>query len=309
MKPQLEPLWRSQRVDAAREAPSKALRTLLGAGDAVTALGIFDGLSARIAAIAKCPVVMTSSALIARALAGADNPQLIGFEQLADAVLRLTGVMNIPLQVRLDVAGLSAATVRHAIGQLERAGAASICLADAGASARLSGLVAAAKQARIDPDLVIGSCHSKDDIECAVASAAAGAETLVLQDCGTLDDARAFAAVTSTVPLQIAWHGGNRPPCADGDRPEQYRILILEHALLEAALAELRVFAQDLSARGSAADLDLAKRLDGLAIEDWYQFTGFDRIGALENDYLPKQLASRYDAGPAHYYRPGGSPP
>jgi 2-methylisocitrate lyase-like PEP mutase family enzyme len=84
-----------------------------------------------------------------------------------------------------------------------------------------------------------------------------------------------------------------------------YELVIFGLQMVRIASVAMYDFARTLKVDGIAADLDVLEKVKGTPFEDWYSFTGFDRIRQQEERYLPAQELSKYETGPESYYQPG----
>jgi len=324
----LEPLWRVNggAIDAPRARLRAQLRSQSETGSSVAVPGVSDGLSARIAAMAGFTCLLISDALLAGSLLDLPAP-CVSPDQLADSVVRIAGVVDVPLCVSSAAAELGPIRVAHAVRVLEKAGAAAIWLEDsAQESARPLGMpdmvavLDAACAARIDPDLILGvRCRPRvgesfDDLMSRyTAYRDAGAEMLVLPH-GLVKQFPDIIKVCRDAGCWLAVDAQD-PDISPGDlKGATGTMWILETLLQNAALHGMTEFAVDLAQRGSAADLALLEKLRGQPIEDWYQFTGFDRVRVFEERYLPADALTKYatspssPSAPSSYYQPTAAP-
>lgn len=328
----LEPLWRVN--GGASEAPRARLRAQLraqlrgqpGIGSCVAVPGVSDGLSARIAAMAGFTCLLISDALLAGSLL--DLPaSCVSPDQLADSVVRIAGVADVPLCVSSAAAELGPTRVAHAVRVLEKAGAAAIWLEDSAlenarslAMPDMVAVLEAACAARSDPDLILGArCRPPvgepldELVSRYTAYRDAGAELLVLPH-GLVKQFPDISKVCRDAGCWLAVDAHD-PDILPGDfEGAPGTMWIFESLLQDAALHGMTEFAVDLAQRGSAADLALLEKLRDQPIEDWYQFTGFDRVRVFEERYLPADALTKYAASPSSpsapssYYQPTAAP-
>lgn len=314
----LDPLWRLNAPEAA--APRSRLRAQLNSGRVMAVPGVYDGLAARIAALAGFECLLLSEQLLAESLL-ALPAACLSSEQLADGVLRITGVVDVPLCVCTGVAVLGPVRTGHALHLLEKAGAAAVWLDERvqageeqlGQQAMVAALHAACA-ARIDIELIVGvRCHVhagqqyKDVLRRCLAYHGAGAELIVLsREC--MLQFPELAPACRKVGCLVMFDATSAEVSPEAVQTPPGKMWVFERLLLDAALHGMTDFATDLVQRGSAADLALLERLRGQPIEDWYQFTGFDRVRDLEGRYLPGEALAKYAASPAAYYQPAAVP-
>ena len=137
---------------------------------AVAAAGVYDPLSALIAAEAGFEALFLSGSALSYASLGAPDVGLIGMSDVADACARITDRANVPVLVDMDSGFGSAAHVARAVRLMDRAaaaagadrgsGAGEICGRADRAAARVPahvmvGKIKAAQDARTRSDLLI----------------------------------------------------------------------------------------------------------------------------------------------------------
>lgn len=319
----LEPLWTAT-PPGAGDAPRRRFHALMQGATIVVAPGVYDGLSARIAELGGCECLLVSDALVSHALLGLPDGGLLAIDELADAVARVSSVVAAPVCVHVRAGTDTPLRTAHAVHRLEKAGAAAICLVDTAhpaasgagrlvAIADMEARLHAALAARDDPELVVGvACGARDTDEArrrSEAYTAAGAE-LVSMPLACAAALSAGAAGTARYRAVAAGGADDLPaeiPLASL-QAMGFALATVELTLLRAASLGMTTLADDIAERGVAGDLALIERLADQPIEDWYSFTGFDRIRALEDRYLPSAALAKYTEGPAPYYQPAPVP-
>ncbi len=323
----LELLWRTARPVAA-PTPRRLLRTLMQSDTVKTLPGVHDGLSARTCEAAGFECLLVGRQIIGNTLLGMPDVDLVTIDQLAAAVARISAVVAVPLVVDAGGGSGTCAGAAHTVHVLEKAGAAAVCLdddanaTDPGDRERrdpggaMTQRLRAAARARTDPDLVLAvQCRadSAHDIAALMRRCNAhvenGAEIIRLG--GPLSRA-ALAEFASglrapCLMLDLDPLGGdeaNRTLTRNDLSAMGYRFVCAETSVVQAAAHSMTAFAVDLRARGIAADRDLLTKLEGLPLEDWYRFTGFDAIRAMEERFLPALSLEKYARGPESYYKP-----
>ncbi|MHA7956286.1 isocitrate lyase/phosphoenolpyruvate mutase family protein [Streptomyces sp. L500] len=171
------------------QRPSDRLRGALekaaGAGKPVQAIGAANAMAARIAADSRFDALWVSGLEVSTAF-GLPDENVLGSRDLADVVLSLRRVCDLPVVVDIDNAGGSAATARRYAFELAAAGAAAVCLEDS-AYPKCNSFSEHRAQGLADADL---ACAQIKEIKAASAGGVlliARTETLICG--GTLDEA------------------------------------------------------------------------------------------------------------------------
>ena len=99
-------------------------------GRAIVLPGVYDALSARLAADAGYEAIYVTGAGLANSRLGVPDIGLVSFDALLDHVTALADVVDVPLVVDADTGFGNAVTVTRTVRLLERAGAAAIQLED-----------------------------------------------------------------------------------------------------------------------------------------------------------------------------------
>lgn len=109
---------------------SARLRATLATGQPVLCPGVYDAMSALLAARAGFSALYLSGASIAYTLLGMPDIGLVSLAEVADVLGRITGRVDLPVIVDADTGFGNALNVQHCVRLLERAGAAMIQLED-----------------------------------------------------------------------------------------------------------------------------------------------------------------------------------
>jgi 2-methylisocitrate lyase-like PEP mutase family enzyme len=120
------------RAKCERESPVRAttkLRNILKSGRIAVAPGAFDGLSARLVALAGFPVVYASGGAIARS-AGLPDLGLIPVDAIVDRLASMVDVVDVPVIADADTGYGNALNAQAAARAFERAGVAAFHLED-----------------------------------------------------------------------------------------------------------------------------------------------------------------------------------
>jgi 2-methylisocitrate lyase-like PEP mutase family enzyme len=308
--------------------PTRFRRALESPGlTVIEAVG--DALSTLVAVRAGCAAVCMDGRAVASNLFGKADAGLLSLAEMEFVVARTTDVSPVPVMVDAGSGYGNAANVAHAVQRLEAAGAAAIMIGDPvsahrGTDGAEGGIVSieemvakirAALNARADPHLCVvarsiacGVEGIEAGIERANRYAAAGADVVLADGLSSLEMlARVGSEVSSPHRMtDLAAKDMPRLPLA---RLEALGFACALHGLAfvrAQALGTLQFF-MDFRQRGNEADLDLLRRLEGSPFEDWYEFTGFDSLRALEERYLPaKEVAERYASNQPGYFVPKG---
>jgi len=147
--------------------------------------------------------------------------------------------------------------------------------------------------ARTDAAGVAGG--SLDDaIRRANAYLGAGADVAFIEGPTTVDEIR---RIVREVRGPILY---NQAGAAPRLTTEQLRdigvaIVIFPGAMLRSGLYAMHDYAMDLRSRGAGADMDFARRTQGHPLANLHALAGFDRIRALEEEFLPPGETRKYD--------------
>src|SRR5215469_18798609 len=106
-----------------------ALRQLLAGAETVVAPGVFDGLSARLAARAGFPAVYATGGGIARSL-GYPDLGLLSLSEIASRLANIVEHAEVPVIADADTGYGNALNTQRAVREFERAGVAALHLED-----------------------------------------------------------------------------------------------------------------------------------------------------------------------------------
>jgi 2-methylisocitrate lyase-like PEP mutase family enzyme len=237
--------------------PTTALRALLAGTDIVVAPGVYDGMSARLAARAGFAAVYATGGGIARSMGYPD----LGLVSVTEVVARLALMVEhaaVPVIADADTGYGNALNTRRAVREFERAGVAALHLEDQVfpkrcghysdkaviATAEMAQKLRAARDAATDPDLVL---IARTDaiavegfdaaIERAQAYAEAGADVIFVEAPTTDVEIEAIPRRVSRPALINMFEGGKTPLVPlDRLRALGYRIVIIPSDLQRAAI-------------------------------------------------------------------------
>jgi 2,3-dimethylmalate lyase len=224
--------------------------------------------------------------------------------EMADNAARIAACVDIPLIADADTGYGNPLNVIRTVGAYEAAGAAGIHIEDQVApkkcghmegklvipAAEMAAKIAAATEARIDPDFVIiarTDARAVEGLERALARARAyldaGADALFIEaltsEAEIAEAARAFPGV----PLLFNWaEGGKTPPVSLARLQELgYRIVIFPISTLLAATAAMRGILREIARAGTPA----AALGDLPAFGEFIDFIGMPEVRAAEQRY------------------------
>ena len=238
--------------------PTTRLRRLVADGDVVVAPGVYDGLSARLAARAGFPALYATGGGIARSMGYPD----LGLLSPREIVDRLANIVehagDVPVIADADTGYGNALNVRRAVREFERVGVAAFHLEDQTFPKRCGHYddkavvptpemvqkLRAAREALADPDLVLiarTDALAVEGLDAAVERAgayqAAGADVIFVEAPTTEAEIESIARRVTAPKLINMFQGGKTPLVALGRLRELgYRIVIIPSDLQRAAI-------------------------------------------------------------------------
>ncbi len=292
-----------------RQTARALLRRRIAEGEIVVAVGVYDGLSARLAEDAGFEAVYASGGAIARS-AGLPDLGLLSMSEMLERVRQITQAVRLPVIADADTGYGNALNVRRAVQLYEAAGVAALHLEDQITPKRcghyegqevitaeeMVGKIRAAVEARTDPQLVI---IARTDARAAAGLdealrrgrlyVEAGADVLFVEAPRSPDEVRVIARAVRTPLLYNLTYSGKSPVLSPADLAALgYRIVIFPADLQLGAIHGMRQVLASL-------------RREGLTPESLrVSFQERDAVVQL-SDYLT--LADRYAADDPH---PGG---
>ena len=256
--------------------PTTRLRELLAGGECLVAPGVYDGLSARLAARAGFPAVYATGGGIARSM-GYPDLGLLGLTEVVGRLANIAEQSAVPVIADADTGYGNALSVRRAVREFERAGVAALHLEDQTFPKRCGhyddkGLVPvaemvqklrAARDAATDADLVLiarTDAIAVEGFDAALARAAAyaeaGADVLFVEAPRTEAEIEAIPARVKRPHLINMFQGGKTPLVAvDRLRDWGYRIVIIPSDLQRAAIRAMDDVLAAIRRDGSSAAL------------------------------------------------------
>jgi len=284
-----------------------SLRALLDRPEPVVAPGVFDALSAHLAAQAGFQALYLSGASISYTRLGRPDIGLVGMSEVAETVGLIRGRVDLPLMVDADTGYGNALNVGRTVRTFERAGAAAIQLEDqvlpkrcghmAGkqlvSTAEMVGKLQAALDARDAADTMIVARTdgiAVEGFEAGLARAEAyleaGADMLFLEAPQTPEQLRSIGAQFSgrTVLMANMVEGGRTPMMA-ADRLAElgFGFVIFPGGLIRALVSAGQDYLASLKAHGTTAPFR-DRMLDFDALN---QVLGLDEVLAAGARYEP----------------------
>jgi 2-methylisocitrate lyase-like PEP mutase family enzyme len=255
---------------------ARRLRERLRDTRLLIAPGVFDGLSARIAAAAGFEALYASGGAIARS-AGVPDLGLLGFSEVLARLREIVDATDLPVIADADTGYGNALNVLRTVREFERLGVAALHLEDqvspkkcghyAGkdliAAAEMAGKLRAAQDARRDPDLVIiarTDARAVEGLDAAIRRATlyaqAGADLIFVEAPESEEELRTIVRDVHA-PLLVNMFQGGRTPLVAPDvlAGMGYRVMIVPSDLQRAAIRAMQDAAAAVKATGTAAGL------------------------------------------------------
>ena len=261
---------------ASNDTPARRLRDRLRSAELLVAPGVFDGLSARIAAAEGFEALYASGGAIARS-AGVPDLGLLSLTEVLARVREIVDATNLPVIADADAGYGNALNVYRTVREFERHGVAALHLEDqvstkkcghyAGkqlvSAAEMVGKLRAAQEARRDPDLVLiarTDARAVEGLENAIrrgnAYAAAGADMVFVEAPESEDELRTIAREVRAPLLVNMFQGGRTPLVAPGALAAMgYRVMIVPSDLQRAAIRAMQEAAAAIKATGTASGM------------------------------------------------------
>ncbi len=255
---------------------ARRLRERLLATELVVAPGVYDGLSARIAAAAGFEVLYASGGAIARS-SGVPDLGLLSVTEVLARVREIADATPLPVVADADAGYGNALNVYRTVQEFERLGIAALHLEDqvspkkcghyAGKQVvpaeEMIGKLRAAQDARRDPDLVLiarTDARGVEGLDAAIrrgnAYAAVGADLVFVEAPESEDELRAIARDVKAPLLVNMFQGGRTPLVQPAALAAMgYRVMIVPSDLQRAAIRALQEAAAAIKAVGTAAGL------------------------------------------------------
>ncbi len=261
---------------SATGTPARRLRERLRSPHLLIAPGVFDGLSARIAAAAGFEVLYASGGAIARS-AGVPDLGLLSFTEVLTRLREIADATHVPVIADADTGYGNAINVFRTVREFERLGVAALHLEDqvspkkcghyAGkeliAEDEMVGKLRAAQDARADPDLIVIARTDARAVEGLASAirrgnryAEAGADVIFIEAPESEEELRTIGREVRAPLLVNMFQGGRTPLIApDALAAMGYRVMIVPSDLQRAAIRALQEAAAAVRATGTAAGL------------------------------------------------------
>jgi 2-methylisocitrate lyase-like PEP mutase family enzyme len=250
-----------------RPAPSSddtraTLRRLVEARRGTLVPGAFNAMSARVIEDLGFEAIYVTGAGVTNMSLGLPDQGFMGLHEICEHTSRIRDAVRLPLIVDADTGFGNALNVRHAIRQLERAGADAVQLEDQVSPKRcghfsgkevieageMVGKIKAAVDARRDPNFLImartDACavHGFEAaVERARAYAEAGADILFVEAVESADEIRRLPQLLDRPQLMNMVIGGKTPLFGQKELAELgYGIVLYANAALQGAVAGMQ---------------------------------------------------------------------
>ena len=260
-----------------------ALKDLIANGSFISAPGVFDPLSARVAEQGGANALYMTGYGVSASLLGKPDAGLVSYREMVDRVRTICEVTTVPLIADGDTGFGGLANVRQAVQGYENAGASAIQIEDQEYPKRcghtrnrkvistedmVRKIELACETRQSDAFLIVARTdarteHGLDEaLSRAEAYRSAGADVLFVESPESLDEMRMINEQLSDTPTLANMVGGGKTPMlADAElRALGYDIAIHPVYLLGAAVTAMREALRTLQATGqeasSAATLD-----------------------------------------------------
>lgn len=282
----------------------RELRKLLGEGKLVTAPGVFDGLSAKIAEAAGFRTLYISGGAISRGM-GYPDVGLVTYSEMMKRLEEIRAVTTVPLVMDADTGYGNALNVIRTVRGYERAGAAALHLEDQVAPKRCGHYdgkeivsrnemvqkIRAAVDARLDPDfMIIARTDARDvaglneAIERARAYKDAGADMIFVESPASVEEIERIGRELADVPLLINMFWGGKTPLVAPDQLERmgYNLMIVPSDLQRASIRAMQRAAAVLFDHGNTGTL-----VEEMAsFQEREEVIDSDAVKALQEEYL-----------------------
>ena len=280
------------------EHPARRLRAMLAEPGTVTVPGVFNGLSALLAARAGARVAYLSGAALSASM-GLPDVGLVTLDELARTARQIVRVTGIPLIADADTGFGSALMVMRSVRELEDAGCAAIQIEDQVDPKRCGHLdgkqvttpeqmcekVAAARASAASLVVIARTdartTHGFDEaVARGRAYAEAGADVIFPEALETAEEFRDYAAAVDA-PLLANMTEFGRSPSLTASRLEElgYKLVIFPVSAARVAAFHVGAFYRQLMGEGSA-DEWLERMQPREELYDLIDYDGYARLDA-----------------------------
>lgn len=254
--------------------PTRQLREKLSSGSPVIAPGAYDGISARLVAMAGFDAVYASGGAIARA-AGYPDIGLLSFSEVLERIEKIVEASDLPVIADADTGFGGSANVQRTVRALERAGVAAFHLEDQSFPKRCGHLddkklidvsemclkIRIARHTLIDQDCMIiarTDAIATEGFESALSRAEqyvkAGADMIFVEAPETLDQIRTIARRIPGPKLMNMFYGGKTPLMPIEELSSLgYQLVIIPSDMQRAAIHAMQVVLTEIKRTGDSS--------------------------------------------------------
>lgn len=254
--------------------PTRLLREKLSSGSPVIAPGAYDGLSARLVAMAGFDAIYASGGAIARA-AGYPDIGLLSFSEVLERIEKIVEASNLPVVADADTGFGGSANVERTVRALEHAGVAAFHLEDQSFPKRCGHLddkklidvsemcrkIRIARATLIDQDCMIiarTDAIATEGFEPALTRAEeyvkAGADMVFVEAPETLDQIRAIARRIPGPKLMNMFYGGKTPLMSIEELSSLgYQLVIIPSDMQRAAIHAMQTVLAEIKRSGDSS--------------------------------------------------------
>jgi 2-methylisocitrate lyase-like PEP mutase family enzyme len=303
---------------------STRLRELLKAGPTLFVPGCFNAMSARVLENAGFPAIYMSGYGTSLSLTGLPDAGLVTMSEVITNARYIASAVNVPVIADADNGYGNALNVIRTVREFIGAGIAGIHLEDQVSPKRCGhvagrlvvpleeavGKMRAADDTRkeLDPDFVLIACTdarcasggSLDEaIRRANALLAAGADLAFVEGPTSVDEVKRVCAEVKG-PVFYNMTGVSPRFSLEEMQALKIAITISAGALMRVSLAAMHDLAVKLRDEGPMAEARFIAEFSKHPLGDLHTFAGFDRIRALEQEYLGEEAMKKYADSVGH---------
>ena len=293
--------------------PTKRFRDLIEAEEILVLPGIFDALSARLAAAAGFQALVGGGYAATASLIGAPDIGQLGLGEMADHYRRLCDSVEVPILADADTGFGDSINVARTVRTYERAGVAALIIEDQVAPKRcghmdgkrvipVADMIAKLKSAldtRIDPDMMIVArtdARAIEGLEAAIERAqlyrAVGADMIFVEAPLSADE-MAYICSAIAAPCLANNVEGGKTPILSAERLEEigYAAVAFPVSASYVAAKALRGFFTELHASGDSSAL--SERM--LHFSAFHEIVGLEKLRDQERaaDAFARELLER----------------
>ncbi|CAI8960061.1 2,3-dimethylmalate lyase [Pseudomonas sp. IT-P74] len=254
--------------------PTRQLREKLSSGSPVIAPGAYDGISARLVAMAGFDAVYASGGAIARA-SGYPDIGLLSFCEVLERIEKIVEASDLPVIADADTGFGGSANVQRTVRALERAGVAAFHLEDQSFPKRCGHLddkklidvsemcrkIRIARHTLIDQDCMViarTDAIATEGFESALSRAEqyvkAGADMIFVEAPETLDQIRTIARRIPGPKLMNMFYGGKTPLMPIEELSSLgYQLVIIPSDMQRAAIHAMQIVLAEIKRSGDSS--------------------------------------------------------